>query len=210
VALIYVNDDFGKGGVDGFKARAAKYGIETAAEEKYARGDLDFTSQLSHIQSSGGDMLVDWSRYAEGALICKQMSQMGIKLLHFGSDGQAHPKFLQLAGATAEGMYYPTHFSVATASEIPTAQVFIKKIRKTYGKDPDYVHAEAYDAAAAALLAMERAGKAEREPVRDALRTVSFDGTRGHFSFDKKGDPNLMTHIVLVRGGKETNGRKAA
>jgi branched-chain amino acid transport system substrate-binding protein len=210
VAAIYVNDDFGKGGIDGFKARAKTYGMEMVAEEKYTRGDLDFTSQLSRIKASGADILVDWSRYAEGALIAKQMKQMGLNLPHFGSDGQAHPKFIELAEAAAEGMYYPTHFSVATASDIPSAKVFIEKIRKTYGKDPDYIHAEAYDAATAALLAIEKAGKPDRTAVRDALRTVSFDGTRGHFSFDQKGDPNLQTHIVLIKDGRETNGRKVA
>src|SRR5438093_5007090 len=42
VAFIYVNDDFGKGGVDGFKRRAEPLGFKVATEEKYARGDLDF------------------------------------------------------------------------------------------------------------------------------------------------------------------------
>ena len=44
VGFIYVNDDFGKGGVDAFKARAMTYGMEVVAEEKYTRGDIDFTS----------------------------------------------------------------------------------------------------------------------------------------------------------------------
>ena len=47
VAFIYVNDDFGKGGFVGFKARGDQYGMQIVAEERYTRGDLDFTSQLS-------------------------------------------------------------------------------------------------------------------------------------------------------------------
>src|SRR5215510_15870821 len=71
------------------------------------RGDLDFTSQLSRIKASGADFMVDWSRYAEGALIIKQMKQMAIDMPYFGSDGQAHPKFRELSGSAAEGAYYP-------------------------------------------------------------------------------------------------------
>jgi hypothetical protein len=39
------------------------------------------------------------------------------------------------------------------------------------------------------------------------LRKVSFDGVRGKFEFDAKGDPLFATHIVLVKDGREINGR---
>ena len=206
VGFIYVNDDFGKGGVDAFKARAMTYGMEVVAEEKYTRGDIDFTSQLSRIKAAGADILVDWSRYTESALIQKQYKQMGLDILRFGSDGQALPKFRELAGDAANGMYYATHFSMATIGDLPAAQSFAKDFRAAYGKDPDFIDAEAYDAATAAILAIEKAGKVDRTAVRDALRQVEFDGTRGHFVFDKKGDPTFTAHIVLVKDGQETDG----
>jgi branched-chain amino acid transport system substrate-binding protein len=207
VGFIYVNDDFGKGGFDSFKARASKYDMNIVATEKYTRGDLDFTGQLSNIESSGAEILVDWSRYTEGALIAKQFKNKGMTIPRFGCDGQALPKFRELAGDAANGMYYATHFSVATAQGIPAAQVFVEKFRSAYNKDPDFVGAEAYDAATAAFSAIAAAGKADRRAIRDALRKVSFDGVRGKFEFDAKGDPLFATHIVLVKDGQETNGR---
>jgi branched-chain amino acid transport system substrate-binding protein len=207
IGFIYVNDDFGKGGFDSFKARASKYDMNVVTAEKYTRGDLDFTSQLSNIESSGAEILVDWSRYAEGALIAKQFKNKGMTIPRFGCDGQALPKFRELAGDAANGMYYATHFSVATAQGIPAAQVFIEKFRAAYNKDPDFVGAEAYDAATATFAAIAAAGKADHTAIRDALRKVSFDGVRGKFEFDAKGDPLFATHIVLVKDGREINGR---
>lgn len=207
VGFIYVNDDFGKGGLDSFKARAANYGIAVVAEEKYARGDLDFSSQLSRIKSSGAQIMVDWSRYTEAALISKQYKQMAMDIPRFGCDGQATPKFLDLAGDTANGMYYATHFTVVTSGELPAAQSFIKRFRETYHKDPDTTNAEGYDAAMAAILAIEKANSTDRAVIRDALAKVVFDGTRGKFAFDAKGDPTFSAHIVQIRGGKETNAR---
>src|SRR3954464_7073383 len=67
--FIYVNDDFGKGGLDSFVEGAKKYGMSITSEERYSRGDLDFTGQLTRIRSSNPDALVEWSRYTEGALI---------------------------------------------------------------------------------------------------------------------------------------------
>ena len=205
--FIYVNDDFGKGGFEGFKARGNKYGYQIVAEERYARGDLDFTSQLSRIKASGADIMVDWSRYAEGALIIKQKNLMGIEMPYFGSDGQAHPKFRELAGSAAEGAYYPTHFSVAAVSGNKVAEALTAKIREAYKKDPDYVHAQAFDAMTAAGMAIEKAGSLDRTKIRDALRTVEFDGARGHFKFDEKGDPTLQAIVVVVKNGQEANAR---
>jgi branched-chain amino acid transport system substrate-binding protein len=203
VAFIYVNDDFGKGGFEGFKARGQMYGMQIVAEERYARGDLDFTSQLSRIKASGADFMVDWSRYAEGALIIKQKKQMGIDMSYFGSDGQAHPKFRELAGSAADGAYYPTHFSVAAIGGNKVAEELTDKIRAAYKKDPDYVHAQAYDAVTATVMAIQKAGAPDRAKIRDALATVEFDCTRGHFKFDEKGDPTLQAIVVIVKNGQE-------
>jgi branched-chain amino acid transport system substrate-binding protein len=207
VAFIYVNDDFGKGGFVGFKARGDKYGFEIVAEERYTRGDLDFTSQLSRIKASGADIMVDWSRYAEGALIIKQKKQMGIEIPYFGSDGQAHPKFRELGGSAAEGAYYPTHFSVTAIGGNKAAEAFTAKIRDAYKKDPDFVHAQAYDAMTATLMAIEKAGAPDRAKVRDALKAVEFDGVRGRFKFDEKGDPTLQATVVIIKNGQEANAR---
>ncbi len=208
VAFLYVNDDFGRGGIEGFKARAQKYGIEQVADEKYTRGDLDFTAQLARIKNANPDFVVEWSRYAEGALIAKQRLQAGIGAPFLGSDGAAHPKYLELGTPSVNGIYYATHFSPSTVSGNKTGEAFIEKVKSTLKKDPDFVHAQAFDAITAAIAAIEKAGSTDKTKIRDALRTVDFDGARGRFKFDQKGDPELVTHIVLVRDGKETNGRR--
>jgi branched-chain amino acid transport system substrate-binding protein len=207
VGFIYVNDDFGKGGFDAFKNRAAQRGIQIVAEEKYTRGDLDFASQLSRIRSAAPDFFVDWSRYTEASLIIKQAKQMGLTAQYVGSDGQAHPKFRELAGAAAEGAIYPTHFSVATTGGNKQAEAFVAKIRAAYNKDPDFAHAQSYDAATATFLAIEKAGSTDRTKFRDALKTVTFEGVRGHFKFDQRGDPTLEPSMVIVKGGKEADAR---
>jgi branched-chain amino acid transport system substrate-binding protein len=206
-AFLYVNDDFGRGGFEAFKAAGAKYGFEIVDEERYTRGDVDFTAQLGHIKASTAQAMVEWSRYTEGALVAKQFVQTGMNLVRFGSDGIATPKFIELGGDATDGIYFTSHFSVATAADIPAAKTFIDKYQKLYGKVPDAYAAEAYDCITMAIMAIEAAGKLDRTAVRDALAKVSFESTRGHFNFDEKGDPLLVTHVVKIVGGKETNAR---
>src|ERR1700722_8785208 len=206
-AFLYVNDDFGRGGFEAFKAAGAKYGFEIVAEERYTRGDIDFTAQLGRIKASPAAAMVEWSRYTEGALVAKQYVQTGLNLVRFGSDGIATPKFIELGGDATDGIYFTSHFSIATAADISAAKAFIAKYQKAYGRDPDSYAAEAYDSITMAIMAVEAAGKSDRAAVRDALAKVSFESTRGPFKFDEKGDPLLVTHVVKIVGGKETNAR---
>jgi branched-chain amino acid transport system substrate-binding protein len=205
--FLYVNDDFGKGGFDAFAEASKKFGMSVTAEERYSRGDLDFTGQLTRIRASNPDAFVEWSRYTEGALIHRQIKQMGWDLPRFGSDGIAAPAFLDLAKEAANGVIYPTHFSPATSSNLPAAQDFIALVRKTYNKPPDYVHAQAFDAANIAIKAVERAASADRTAVRNALRQTDHQSVRGPFKFDQKGDPTLVTHMVRIVDIKETDAR---
>ncbi|MDX6806813.1 ABC transporter substrate-binding protein [Terrihabitans rhizophilus] len=209
-AFLYVNDDFGRGGFEAFKKAGQKHGFEIVAEERYTRGDIDFTSQLGRIKSAGADAMIEWSRYTEGALVAKQFAQIGMTIPRFASDGVATPKFVELGGDAVNGVYFTTHFSLATAADIPAAQTFIEKYKAAYGRNPDSYAAEAYDAITLAILGVEKAGKADREAVRAALAASSFESVRGPFKFDEKGDPLLTTHVVKLDGGKETNARAMA
>jgi branched-chain amino acid transport system substrate-binding protein len=206
-AFLYVNDDFGRGGFEAFKAAGQKYDFEIVADERYTRGDIDFTAQLGRIKASPAQAVVEWSRYAEAALVAKQYLQTGVTLVRFGSDGVSSPKYVELGGAAVDGVYFTTHFSVATAATIPAAKIFVAKFEKAYGRPPDTYASEAYDAATLALMAIDKAGKEDRAAVRDALAGLSFDSTRGPFKFDEKGDPLLVTHVVKIVGGKETDAR---
>jgi branched-chain amino acid transport system substrate-binding protein len=208
-AILSVNDDFGKGGVDTFKAAAARAGLEIVGEERLATGDLDFTAQLTHIRDMKPDAIFEWTRYTEGSLIARQMMQMGLNTIpHFGSDSFAAPKYIELTGEAANGVMYPSPFSPAISSGTPEAQALTQKLKAAYNKVPDYNHVQAYDAITIAISAIERAGKADRTAVRDAIRKTDFKSPRGHFTFDAKGDPTFDTTIVKVVDGKETDARK--
>src|SRR5437588_10457876 len=126
-AFLYVNDDFGRGGFEAFKAAGQKYGFEIVADERYTRGDIDFTEQLGRIKVCPAQAMGDGSRYTEGALNAKQYVQTGMDLVRFGSDGVASPKYIELGGPAVDGVYFTTHFSVATGADIPAAKVFIEK-----------------------------------------------------------------------------------
>lgn len=205
--FLYVNDDFGRGGFEAFKKAGDRYGYEVVDEERFTRGDIDFTAQLSKIKAAKPDVLIEWSRYSETALVAKQVKQMDIAIPQIGSDALATAKFVELGGAAVDGMYYATHFSVATAAGIPAAKAFEAEFERTYHAQPLADSAEGYDAAMIGLAAIERAGSEDHAAIRDALRQTDYASVRGPFKFDDKGDPELRTHVARIVDGKETNAR---
>jgi len=61
-----------------------------------------------------------------------------------------------------------------------------------------------YEATAAALTAIERAGKKDRAAILQAVSNIrDFDGSLGRWSFDENGDTSLRTMSgQVVRGGR--------
>ena len=195
--FLYVNDDFGKGGFDAFGEAGKKHGMSITTEERYSRGDLDFTGQLTRLRASNPDALVEWSRYTEGVLIHRQIRQMGWDIPRFGSDGIGAPAFLELAKEAANGVIYPTPLARRLRPSCRPRRISSRWCA-SLNKPPDFVHAQAFDAFNIAVAAIERAKSVDRTAVRNALRQTDHQSVRGPFKFDQKGDPTLVTSIERI------------
>jgi branched-chain amino acid transport system substrate-binding protein len=208
VGFTYVNDDFGKGGYDAFAAEAKRLALDIVAAEAYGRGDKDFTAQLSRIKAATPDGFVQWSRYAEAALISQQAKQLGYTVPMLGSDAHAAPKFLELAGQSAEGSYYVGHWSIS--ADWPESTAFVERYRARYGRDPDQYSAQGYTAAEILVDALKRSQSGDRARLRDAIAaTTGLKTAMGAMEFNRQGDLVYPTFMVKIVGGKDTPARKS-
>jgi hypothetical protein len=107
--------------------------------------------------------MVDWSRYAEGAHHQADEAD-GHHMPYFGSTAGAS-EIPRTGASAAEGAYYPTHFSVTAIAGNKVAQDFTAKSGDAYKKDPDFVHAQAFDAMTAPSAIREgRRGRQNEDP----------------------------------------------
>src|SRR6185369_5434536 len=60
VAILRINDRYGRFGVLKFKDASRRLGHPVIIEQKYLGGDTDFSRQLSVIEDSGVDGIVLW------------------------------------------------------------------------------------------------------------------------------------------------------
>src|SRR5580692_561033 len=73
VAILRVNNRYGRFGVIKLRDAARRLGHPIVIEQKYLPGDADFARQLQVIKSSRADAIVLWADEAQAALILKQM-----------------------------------------------------------------------------------------------------------------------------------------
>ncbi|MCL5045953.1 MAG: ABC transporter substrate-binding protein [Actinobacteria bacterium] len=200
LAVIYVNNDFGKANRDYFVQKAKSLGATIVGEETFLDGDKDFKTQLTKIKAARPDALVIISYYVEGALIAQQARTAGLTVQIVSTGTFMEPEFLKLAGAAAEGIFFNTEFHPDDPR--PTVQDFIKKFKGAFpGKDPAPYHATSYDATAMLLQVLKQVNL-DRSKVAEALANIQFSGAEGPISW-RAGKGIVKQNIfVEIRNGK--------
>ena len=142
-AVLHLNTDWGRTAKDAFVAAAKTGGAAVAAVEAYLGTEQDFRPTMVRVRDSNPDGLVLLSYYADGALICRQARDTGIKLPVLAGTSNYSPKFLELGGPGVEDVFVMTTFFPADPR--PEVQDFVKRYHAKSGTDPDSFSAGAYD-----------------------------------------------------------------
>ncbi len=204
VAVMYGNDDaFTQSGYDVFKAALEKAGVETLTTETFAKGDTDFSAQLTKIKSLNPDAIIVSALAEEAANIMSQARTLGIpdSVRFIGGNGFNSPQLAKIAGAAAEGAISGSAWNVA--STFPASADFVKTFQAEYSGDPDQFAAQAYTAAWVTALAIKNADSVDHAAVRDALAQIKdFDSPLGKFSFDANRDPVHSPVVLTVKDGQ--------
>ena len=103
VAILRVNNRYGRFGVLKFRDASRRLGHPVVIEQKFMPGDTDYTRELKIIQASRADAIVLWADEMPAADILKQMRALGMKQRVFGSYRTLGPELLAEAGTAAEG-----------------------------------------------------------------------------------------------------------
>lgn len=167
----------------------------------YNTGDQDFTAQLTNVSSANPDVIFAPGNYGESALLIKQARDQGITTPILGGDTWESPEFLSIGGDAVEGAVFSTHFT-AEAPVTEVSEEFLAKYEEKFNKAANAFAALGYDAYMVILDAIERAGAATPEAIRDALsETEDFTGATGHITLDENGDAVKSAIIKKVENG---------
>lgn len=205
VAILYGNDGaFTKAGYEAFKKALDDEKITILSEQTFAKGDRDFSPQLTQIKSQKPDAIVVSALAEEASGIVSQARQLGIdKSVHIiGGNGFNSPSLIKNAGEAAEGVLMGAAWNAT--SQNPLNQKFVQAYTAKYGTPPDQFAAQAY---AGVHIIYEAAKKAGSPFKPDALRQAmagikDLDTVLGKFSFTAGRDADCQPVLQEVKGGK--------
>ena len=196
VAILRVNDRYGRFGVLKFRDASRRLGHPVVIEQKFMPGDTDFRRQLQVIEDSRVDAIVLWTNVAPAAMILQQMQELGMKQRVFGSHRTIGDELIQLAGPAAEG--FEAVFPYDPTRTDPAWQDFTTRYQSRFHEKPDHFAALAYDQMKILLGAICRAGL-NKGRIRDALTaTETYKGVTGDMVFDpncKNIAPLFLAHV---------------
>src|SRR5512133_2401756 len=203
VAVIRVNNRYGRVGVVHFNKTATRLGKPIVIEERFKDGESDFSEQLKRIKNTKADAILIWGNPRESGLILKAARAMGLNQPVYCSDRIVNPEFLKIAGNLADGIVTTCQYN--PDSKDPKLTAFRASYKKRFGMEPDVFAIHAYDGMNVIIKSIEKAGL-NRVLIRDVLTDLKtfqgYEGVSGKLIFDKTWNNVRPIYIAKIKGGK--------
>lgn len=199
------NSDYSKGLGEVFRQVFESKGGTIVADVSFMSGDTDFNAILTTVRNANPDVVWVPSYYDTAGLILDQAkNNVGFSrdVIFLGADGWDSPVLFELAGDAADGFYFSNHYSPDVDS--PEVKSFLAAYQAKYNnKMPDALAALAYDAAYMLAAAIEKAGSAEPQAIRDALAEVEIVGVSGQIKLNENRDPVKSAVVIKIENQQQ-------
>ncbi|MFZ5766772.1 MAG: ABC transporter substrate-binding protein [Thermodesulfobacteriota bacterium] len=213
VAVLTDNTGFGKAGKEQIKAIAPEFKITIVAEEVYDSKATDLSAIVAKIKANKDvQAVINWSVVPAQSIVAKNIRQTGWDVPLFQSHGFGNIKYVEAAGAAAEGIIFPAgRLLVADTlpADHPQKAVLVQYRDEYEAKFKETVSTfggHGYDALMILVNAIKAAGSTDSEKVRDAIEnTKGFVGTGGIFNFSAEDHNGLdidSVTMMTVKDGK--------
>lgn len=200
IAVLTIDNDFGRVSGAAFIERARKLGAEVVSEQIYKLGEKEFGPYLTKLQGQPIDLIFHTSYYNEGAQIVRKARELGIKAALEGTEGIDSPKFLELAGPAAEGVTFTTNLN--RDDPRPEVQNFLKRYQARAGVAADMVGASAYDAVRILAHGIAEGGTDARSLCAALTGLRDYPAVTGKISRFTRGEVTKPVQIQVVKDGK--------
>jgi branched-chain amino acid transport system substrate-binding protein len=206
LAIIYVNNDFGKGGLEMIKKALAPTDTKIAIDVSTDAGQVDFSAAVLKAKQSNADAVFVYLNEDESARILKELRKQGWTKPIIGETTLTGQKVIDLAGEAANGAIAHVGLTV----DAPGAEMlkFKAKFYQDYKYISDHNGIKGYTGIYSLKAAVEKVGKFDRAAVAKAMHGLSisaakYPGIILDVNFDDKGDLDRASYLVQVKNGKQ-------
>lgn len=210
VALL---NDTGANGQDNVRVLSEllpEKGIEIVASETYDLDDTDVTAQLTKINGTDAEILVNAGSVQQIAVIAQNRAALGMTMPHLSGAGISTQAFVDLAGASAEGIRCLA-WKVAQPDSIDPSDPLAEQVgvlSEALGDTPpDQFSGLAWDMVMVLAAAMESVDDpSDPAAVRDAVEAIGpHDGAASTWDYtaeDHRGNDTSGFFLAELRGGE--------
>jgi branched-chain amino acid transport system substrate-binding protein len=206
VAVIFVNNDFGKGGRDSFAKAAEAAGLKVVADISTDSGQVDFSAPVLKAKQSNPDVVFVYTNEEESARALRELRKQGVTKPIVGETTLTGQKVIELAGDAAIGAV--AHVGLTVDAPNPLMLKFKAKFYEEYKYISDHNGIKGYTAIYMLKAGIEKVGKLDRVAVAKALHGMHISaakvpGVLMDVSIDGNGDLDRESFIVEVKDGKQ-------
>ena len=206
VAVVYINNDFGKGGRDAIIKELNSRNIKVAADLSTEAGQADFAADVIKLKAADADAIFVYLNEEESARFLREAKKQGIAKPMIGETTLLGQKVIDLAGDAANGV--KGHIGLSVDAPVPALQEFGRKFQAKYNYKPDHNGVKGYIAVYMLKAAAEKAGKLDGKAIAAALHgmTISPEKTPGillEATWDDTGEIDRVSFLAEVKDGKQ-------
>jgi len=195
--LITMKNDFGQALAAGFKEAAPKLGIAIVNEYEYAMADRQFGPLVSKVKADNPEVIYASGYFFNAGPLVSQLRAAGITAPIIGQEGYDSDKFIEIAGAAAEGTLITT--SLDRDSDAPATKAFIADYRKSAGMGADMVAASAYTAVSVVVEGLKKSAGKGGEALKKALAEGNYDTPIGKLAFNDLHEVKKDIQVQVVK-----------
>lgn len=174
---------------------------EIAVAEKLDIHATTLTETADAIAADAPDAVVFATNGYSAGIIAQELAERGSEPRFFGAHWTATSDFIVHGGRAVEGAVLTSNG--APKETTPELARFIDAFRVRYGREPEPLAENAYEAMGIVTEALRRVGDASPKALRDEIIAIGgFDGLRGPIVIDEFGDPRREVSLVTVREGR--------
>ena len=206
VSVVWVNDDFGKGGRKEFVAAAAAQGLKLGADVSTDANQIDFTAAVLAAKNAGSDAVFVYLHEEESARFLIAARKLGLETPMVGETTLLSQKVIDLAGSAVNGV---RGFIPLTAdAPVPAVKKFRMDFEKRFNYTPAHAGMQGYLAMYVIKAVAEANGNFDSKAFAKRLHgmTISaekYPGVLMDTRWDENGDVDRQTFMAEVVNGKQ-------
>jgi branched-chain amino acid transport system substrate-binding protein len=206
IALLWVNNDFGKGGRDSFIKEMAARNIKIVADVSTESGQVDFAADVVKIKAANADAIFVYTNEEESARFLREAKKQGITAPLIGETTLLGQKVIELAQGAAEGVR--GHVGLTVDAPIPAVTEFAERFKKRFNYLCDHNGIKGYTAVYIVKYVTEKMGKFDSKLFAETLHGLTISpkdepGVLMELTFDKNGDIDRESFLGEVVNGRQ-------